>query len=471
MKKIQLIIALSIPAIASLVSCANDEQLFIDNDMDTRAISYEINVPDTTKVVTESTAIKVARMFMQSESESRAAAKTVESVTPIFDADGTPQMYVVNYLNNQGYVIVSATKDYYPVIAFSDTGHFNMTNLSTEHPAHGWIQDQISSIRSNEDIQEEQRNEIASLWMIYNPTQAYYGETLSRTSREKPRAYFDSIRMWNEQNGVEVYFYKDYILTEEYALLSTEDKRDIQARIHVFGQTEDDNSIIVLRRHLTTQTKFNYINSKWDQIKPYNYLQPDTFPLGCTTVAAGLIMRHHQHPSTFDWAKMPETYCTATTQQFLYNLALNIGVRFAKEESPASTKNLINSLKSYGYNVILKDHSIPNIEKQLSLGNPVIMIGTDPNNGAHSWVCDGYDYFTTATNIYMMSLDYSEAGDIPNEMYVLWSKEGYRHDYGTYHMCWGWGGLYDGFFYDSNIQAGKRNYYKNRKELLISPIK
>ena len=46
-------------------------------------------------------------------------------ITAINGKDGGPSIYVVNYTDGGGYVLLSATKNYYPILAYSDKGNFN----------------------------------------------------------------------------------------------------------------------------------------------------------------------------------------------------------------------------------------------------------------------------------------------------------------------------------------------------------
>lgn len=53
------------------------------------------------------------------------------SVQMISDSiSGLPLIYIVNMTNNNGYVIISANKKSTPILAFSETGHFNPQNES-----------------------------------------------------------------------------------------------------------------------------------------------------------------------------------------------------------------------------------------------------------------------------------------------------------------------------------------------------
>jgi hypothetical protein len=71
----------------------------------------------------------VARLFRQKSIGTKAGGVTLttitETVTPILDEEGDPLMYVINFADNGGFTIVSATKSYYPILAYADEGHFD----------------------------------------------------------------------------------------------------------------------------------------------------------------------------------------------------------------------------------------------------------------------------------------------------------------------------------------------------------
>lgn len=65
------------------------------------------------------------RAVTRSEKEER----EIKEVVPINGEDGDPSMYVVNYADNKGWVIISATTDYTPILAHNDTGNFDASNI------------------------------------------------------------------------------------------------------------------------------------------------------------------------------------------------------------------------------------------------------------------------------------------------------------------------------------------------------
>jgi hypothetical protein len=90
--------------------------------------------------------------------------------------------------------------------------------------------------------------------------------------------------------------------------------------------------------------------------------------------------------------------------------------------------------------------------------NPV---PNDPKIG-HAWVCDGYkthEYYVE----YLLRVP-----DCSDQYYTI--KE-HQEDYSLfyfYHMNWGWGGTYDGWFIGENVNANgiDRDYKYNRYDII-----
>ncbi|MDE6928183.1 MAG: Spi family protease inhibitor [Muribaculaceae bacterium] len=63
-----------------------------------------------------------------SENQSRSTFYNNYSLSTIYDSTGNPAIYVVNYDNNAGFVLVSATKDYHPILAYAEIGNYDIMN-------------------------------------------------------------------------------------------------------------------------------------------------------------------------------------------------------------------------------------------------------------------------------------------------------------------------------------------------------
>ena len=55
--------------------------------------------------------------------------REIKEIVPINGEDGEAAMYVVNYADKKGWVIVSASTDYAPILAHSDEGNFEVSNI------------------------------------------------------------------------------------------------------------------------------------------------------------------------------------------------------------------------------------------------------------------------------------------------------------------------------------------------------
>lgn len=84
-----------------------------------------VTVPDRSEEVTEAAVRSVAALF-DAAPATRAEERVIGSIHTLRSQAGDPLCYVVNYADDKGFIVVSATKDYMPVMAFSDEGSFDV---------------------------------------------------------------------------------------------------------------------------------------------------------------------------------------------------------------------------------------------------------------------------------------------------------------------------------------------------------
>ena len=65
----------------------------------------------------------------QAVTRSEKGEREIKEIVPINGEDGEPAMYVVNYAENKGWVIVSASTDYAPILAHNDEGNFDVSGI------------------------------------------------------------------------------------------------------------------------------------------------------------------------------------------------------------------------------------------------------------------------------------------------------------------------------------------------------
>ncbi len=200
-------------------------------------------------------------------------------------------------------------------------------------------------------------------------------------------------------------------------------------------------------------------STTWNQNPYYNNLCPSGTPAGCSAIATAQVMKYWNWPimgtgshsytpstnssigqlsadfgsTTYDWANMPNALTSsssATQVNAVATLCYHVGVGMNMDyDAAGSGANIIatsatspsaeNALKNYfGYKTSMSHAYKRNyadtawcnlLYAQMDAGLPVIYAGFDDNAG-HAFVFDGYN-----AN-------------------------------GQFHVNWGWGGYYDGFF-------------------------
>jgi len=193
------------------------------------------------------------------------------------------------------------------------------------------------------------------------------------------------------------------------------------------------------------------MQSSWEQGKYYNALcplatgGPDGRALvGCVATSMSQVMYYYRWPlqglGTHDginfasynyrWNEMLNSVSAANqgVAEICYHAGVTVDMSYAADGSGSYTWLIPGAMTShfrYSADAQFENKSsfstatwtgmlINNLDEL----HPVIYSGSDPDAGGHAWVCDGYqgtDYF---------------------------------------HMNWGWGGSYDGYFYLNALTAG-----------------
>lgn len=96
--------------------------------------------------------------------------RQIKETLPICDSLNNPVMYAINYQNNQGFVIVSSTKKYAPILAYSEEGNFRPDNSDGSQLWMGVIRKLI------EKVKDDPEAPLSSEWIAYEtkPGTAYY---------------------------------------------------------------------------------------------------------------------------------------------------------------------------------------------------------------------------------------------------------------------------------------------------------
>ncbi len=206
------------------------------------------------------------------------------------------------------------------------------------------------------------------------------------------------------------------------------------------------------------------IQTEWDQGFPYNEMCPSGSLVGCVAVSMGQIMKYWSHPvhgegshsyyhynygtlsadfaaTTYEYENMPHsiTQSNPAVATLLYHCGVSVNMNYSPTASGAPLVGN-NSAKEALVNYFKFDPDLywkkkwseadslwqARIFNDIDHYRPVIYSGTDMWEGStHAWNLDGYE----------------AVGDIYH-----------------FHMNWGWGGYYNGYYSLDDLSPGSANY-------------
>ena len=449
MKQLSISILSIISLLLASTSCSvfdsNDNSLGIDILFPT---DYHINLDVDT--IDSEDAIYVADIFINSVNQTKSEKRQIGESFQILGLHGEPCMYVVNYKDNRGFVIVGASTNYAPILAYNEEGSFSKDYEKTG--AAIWIDEQRELISFYSEEPQEKTLKFKALWSEYERGALPLTKGLLEVRRD--------FLQWAESNGYSYYpLYEqpNYLPNDTYS----EFLRIAQERCNP-DYDYMEQSIILGKVSSSFFGTGNLVPSIWGQQNGYNdaIKSANNDPLlGCTAVAVGQIMKYHQHPAYFDWNNMADYYATPAAAILLGNIRNRINWHISNNTSdPFSAKN---ALVEYGYpSSYVQSHNYSNVVYELWNSRPVLMSGASGISG-HSWVCSGVN---SNNHIYEFLL-YTLA-EFPPLRYELVDSFNGGEEIKYLYMNWGWEGTYNGWFYADNANPGSDNYNWARTEIV-----
>lgn len=462
-----------------LYGCSSDESVISpESDMkhDKSAFTeLRFTVIDTTRVIaTETKAMDVADRFLAgSEIKARAAAE--KTVTTIYQENGTPAMYVVNYGEDGGFVIISATKDTEPILAFSDTGSFSIDNIE-ESPAGMWLDEAKYYVEHSSSLPDSVKLGYAQQWASLTNTTVPASQLSSRgwsdpeevVCRNQALEYYYNLGYEIIENPSSLYHGYSYTLCNALDNLSDVKEYD--------GFSEREKSFLMIKSIDNTQSVKPKTTTEWGQGYPYNFKLTKKYPkankLGCVTVAVAQLMKYYAKPNGgVQYEKMPDDLygnyggTDETLCDFLLFIGESLGIKYDNGESGSSYKDGAKLLNKYGFpNATYKDYNFHSIKYEIQKG-PIGLRAETKDGKGHVWVCDGY-YFTSTDIEYLLVtyngnyMDATPAACL-TPVYTECGSSGHY----AMHMNWGWGGNQNGYFRE-NWEVDIYNFYKERKAII-----
>lgn len=459
MKKTLLLILLSV----CMVCCTND---FIEPTKGLiNADNSGANIVDGTTVSSKDIANIVSSFNVSNKS--RAERNYTTSV--ITDDNSNPLIYVVNFDDNGGFILISATKDFHPVLAYNYEGHYDV-NSTIPSGLDVWENDMKAAIQEakNQDVDSIKSNRME--WTIYSPKNLPKPAKPLSIGYEyiTEEEYQELIPIYNQavddlvNNKYDVYDYPSWSSKLFESQLYDAENR---AR-EVYWMYEDiwsDFAIMAIHDDYEDFYTEKTVKSIWNQLHPYNQAFPPTDNLvhayaGCGPVAMGQIMRYYEHPVKYNWiwSQMPLNYGTRETSVFLYELAKMADARFLDSGTSVSYGDIINTMKACGYEVT---HNAAPTEKDiyqsLSNGMPAIILGTNTSTGkSHAWVASQVHVQEWATHYETYNFTGRKKYGCSGEFQTLYLTNYYFYfNWGTYDYWQNGYFLFNNHSYNKDIKA------------------
>jgi len=407
----------------------------------------------------------VAKIYSRDGCSTKSSERTISSVIPVANADDEIVLYAVNFKEG-GYLLVSATKQYYPILADVERGIFDPADSGNPaSPVIEEIKQCITDIKKGNTCINS-----SSFWFKYQKRN-FPEIVITKTGDDLMPNFYELLYEYYYDDwidaGYNVYFLRNQPsdmpddLYQTYCSIA-QDGEDLES----LGLDYRDTSIILEKVTDNNSVKGPLLSTTWHQISPWNDFVLNNYYLGCVTIATGQIMRYHQKPSSFHWSGMPDTYPNDTLKSFLADLRCLLHVR---DDGRSSIDDARNVLRSFGYSCSIINHSASSVYSSIFNNYPVYMRGIDSTEGGHAWVCDGYSSLSSQTE-YRLYLLETYMG-YPDQLTLFDSTICNYWSHVSYHMNWGWAGQSDGYYDDPNVTTSGITYHftSDRKDLLITP--
>ena len=352
-------------------------------------------------VISSSTAQTIAVNFYLTNNPSITDAPVASLVQTKTEADGTIDFYVFD-ISPSGFVIVSATDNVTPILAYSTESHFQ-----TGTPQVGiseWMAHTSSAIHQSVLQQIPAPAPASRLWASYMQGQ---NPSATRGGAVKPMLS----TTWNQD--------------PYYNVLCPYDNANHGRSVTGCVATTMAQIMKYWSFPLTGVGSYSYVDSAGSDGFSYNIGRQQA-DFGATS---------------YSWKDMPASLGAGDSivGQLLYQCGVAVGMNYSALGSSAyfdapghaSAFSAFTTYFSYDAQTIKyvakgsysASDWLALIENELDEGRPVFYTGQDTANiGGHAWVCDGYD-----AN-------------------------------GNLHMNWGWGGTDNGYYNVTDLDAAPYNF-------------
>ena len=446
--------------------------------------------------VTQNEAQEIADRFMRSEAGSDmlltkiADTKRISS-SAIVREDGQDLMYVFNY-EEGGFVIVGSTRNYYPILAYSDKGSFVLQD--DMGPVNVWLDETKVGIKNSVSLDEATKAQMQNLWARYDgtfvdPTLQFLAARRLQTRSTGEDACWERIDSLQQEHGAEGWTYLPLSFVENlFDDLGLESYYDAICYSAEQNHSALNETVIGYKNPVRNEVG-PLIGTNWHQVTPFDDLCPGDCQAGCGPVAVAQLMKFYEKPTsmtwnvfTFGWDRLPSVPDVTDTTERHAHLIRYLWQKLQVTVSPplrvkTNATKVKNGLESMGYTASISNpHSNASAKTQLLFYNrPVIMFGRDSSDtDGHFWVCEGAKEIDFYQIVYYTENQPYGAGTFTQGMYSRTNPGiiGGGNPSLDFYMNWGWGNtpLFhpNGWFSSNNVSVDTCNFVNDRKDIFVS---
>jgi hypothetical protein len=387
MKKIKKNFFMAVIALGVILmsSCSNDSDL-----NDNQGLSQKMpETHPTTRVVSIDQAKDFANKSFGAI-QSKETSPQTRSLAPansakveaILGENGEPVLYVVNFGDNGGFMLLSADKESSnSVIAFNTTGKLDLKETNPDSPMGLMIAEQKTII--SKEIEEG----------IHKDAQRY--------------------GMW------------------EY--LGTTSDVTIEIELSNVGQAATTKGTHKGSWGLTQVGPWSTVsNCIWGQSNGYNAdaPRPNVDLAGCPAVAVGLLCKTWNYPALYDYVNMPNSLVSSTRtsnpiSRMFRDIANKIpGYSWSSTSSGAQELPILQGLRTLGYNSAKSGaYNFNTAYGNIDNWYPVLLGGFSSSTG-HIWIADGYAEITWTVTRKFLGIVVDRWTEYSDNFYMNWGWYG-----------------------------------------------
>ncbi len=361
------------------------------NNIDETSLEKTGLLDPLSNTLSSSDALIVANKFRSNDNSPATRTSSNAIVSSLKGENGEDLLFVVNYAQNNGYVIISASKNFQPVLAYSDTGNFDISEaIQTDNPFIMAYKNKIESVIEIES--DSLRTKYAINWQPYEKLEEIQTRSTLPSNieaiKENARAQYTAL-------GYECF---DMSAVPAFISPTTNEPNRAQDIIndicsHTYSAYDCMEVDMFLLKRIN-RSRGPILQTLWGQSAPYCGTSNNGYA-GCAVIALAQIMKYYEWPNWYEWDNIPisATSYNPILTDYIDDIKSRLNaVEFANGTGVSET-NLLNGIVSEGYSYTISQYNGMSSQADYVMSNnPVLLLGeTKDGQAGHAWICDGYD--------------------------------------------------------------------------------